>query len=1074
MLSPFSLFLLKQAIRNPLYLINPTVVSEADIALPRMSVIHYLDMSSDRHFPDENLAYFSDVPKTKKIPIQHITDLISTTETTVKQNKTVEREVRIWTQENIKRFKTINLLETPNRDTIVNSIFNYNLLKDLYNYKTSVISRHHQFRNLYLTYWNTVKLAINIDNTSHHFVRVDVPTLLPSFSVLNVVLNYDDTKFSRVITDNKLLVIIDIYRWLVDNSRNKSTMSEITDEMSNQIVLEFHYKGHVVFLPLSIIRSIDKDSKLESNVKVSSVKTQKMFLLMLRKFQDSVDLILSGDEPLPEMPDDLINDDGLSSDNITDHIDETSDTDTYNEPARPNEIIKTNIQKTSTKTLDQNEDTLLEPNSLTEIINSNISAFDEDDYDDFGDSLLETDFKESKEEPNETSPITIETNPEVLEKYLTTKTLDDHINQHIEDGETFKTMSKAEIRQLRKLREERFNLKSPYSPSKVLDDDLEINQQDKVLTKEKLKLDVSIPGVKDTMKEELLSRFDQIYLDTTYKKDVLSCVSHLEKSGIIIKDYQVEKEVNAVGQYEVHRLTLKPINGKESTVYFRLPMIDEEGEYIAAGIRYKMRKQRSPLPIVKISPTRVALTSNYGKLFIDRTERKASDPYRYIEDYIRKSYLDENGIVTKIVPGKSVNNTEKLPNLFQYLASHFKRIETKEAILLFDRTHTLDLIKPDVNEALTKEGYLFVGTIKDNHVLVMKANGDLYDFTTKEEVGSLYSLLDIDLTKIPKQFSTLKVLGDNIPLGVCLGYYWGLSTLISITNVTHQILPRGKRYTATSNDVVLRFSDYKLVLTSDQEHIRLLLNGFLFYKDYIKDYLLTDFNRKEVYLNILESRDASLLHLKELNSLETLFLDPITIDVLKDINEPTDFFKLLLRANELLSDFSHPDQNDPNYNRIRGYDRVPGLMYRALAESIREHNFKRTTKGKIELDPYKVWNYITQDSTVKITEDNNPITDIKEREIVTLSGADGLNKDATPAVLRRYHKNDIGLISEATIDSSDVGLNFYLSPYAKINSTRGMIDKEIKTHIEDKQKIFSTSALMAPMSDIDDPKRVKN
>ena len=107
------------------------------------------------------------------------------------------------------------------------------------------------------------------------------------------------------------------------------------------------------------------------------------------------------------------------------------------------------------------------------------------------------------------------------------------------------------------------------------------------------------------------------------KKDVLACIKNLEKSGIIIKEYEIERVNQVTGNYDIHRLTLKPLHGKESTIYFRLPHIDKEGEMLVSGVRVMMRKQRTDLVIRKIAPTKVALTTNYGKLFVQRTEKKA-------------------------------------------------------------------------------------------------------------------------------------------------------------------------------------------------------------------------------------------------------------------------------------------------------------------------------------------------------------------------------------------------------------------------------------------------------------------
>ena len=268
------------------------------------------------------------------------------------------------------------------------------------------------------------------------------------------------------------------------------------------------------------------------------------------------------------------------------------------------------------------------------------------------------------------------------------------------------------------------------------------------------------------------------------------------------------------------------------------------------------------------------------------------------------------------------------------------------------------------------------------------------------------------------------------------------------------------------------FEDYKLLIETDIVEKQLLFNGFLFYKEFTKQYPLSSFDDTPIFLNLLEFRSSGLIHLKELDNLKKRFIDPITRDVLEELNEPTDYLKVLLKANYMLSDYNHPDINDPNYSRIRGFDRVPGLMYRALCESVREYNLKSRTGSKIAIDPYKVWNYITQDSTVKTSEDLNPILNLKEAEAVTFTGLDGLNKDATPKQLRRFHENDTGLTSESTVDSADVALNIYLSPYAKLNSVRGIVDKNSTVVKDNPASLFSTGVQVSPIAEHDDGKRL--
>lgn len=63
------------------------------------------------------------------------------------------------------------------------------------------------------------------------------------------------------------------------------------------------------------------------------------------------------------------------------------------------------------------------------------------------------------------------------------------------------------------------------------------------------------------------------------------------------------------------------------------------------------------------------------------------------------------------------------------------------------------------------------------------------------------------------------------------------------------------------------------------------------------------------------------------------------------------------------------------------------------------------------------------------------------------------------------------MISEATVDSSAVGVNAYLSANPQLKSLRGITGQYVSGETPNSAMI-STSALLAPAADVDDPKRV--
>jgi len=1087
MLQLLNQFVLKQAIRTPAYLLNPVVVQQEYVSLPRLSILHFLDTSIENHFPSRSMVYFKDIPDNKKIPIFTIPDLLVKEEIGTLLNKQSNAEIRKWQQTNIKQFKALDLLETPNKDVNLISIYNYNILVDLYKYRTSLLSSYYKFYNLAYTHWTYVSRAIKADTDSAQFVSIDLPNNIPNINVILAVLKFSINKYTRVITDDKLLRVLDVFKWLVKDTRETSTMKDITDEDSKRIMIEFRYRGYSSFLPLHILRGLSKESELDSSVKIPDLKLQKLYILMLHRIQDKINAILEDNV-------EVIEEEGVkdirSEEDESDHENDQDDSgDVYltDKVQGIGDTTKSSVSSLNKSSLDvkhisskQLESTIdskitsdISKDLFDKALDTELLQFDETNKD-LDELYEETILKvEQEAEDKDSTPIKTNYSVEHREKTLADKTTQEKFDLHIQEAVKFKTHTTTEIRALKKLREERKSLKSPYNNTMSIDEFKVVTKEDVELTDKDVELDIDNNIVNSNLKKNIIQVFDDKYINKVLKKDIAACITKLESSNIIVKNYTIEESRTALGNHEVHRITVKPLNSPESTLLFRIPIIDSEGEFVASSIKYKMRKTKQDLPIRKISKIKVALSSNYCKLFIQRTERRAFDPYTFISNYIKESYLNEEGVVIKLIPGGKNRHLLKLPNIYAHLSSDFIEVHTNKFTFLLDPQEVYNRVDKHIVKDLEIKRLTFCGYLANKNILVVDMDDIFHDYTSNmTRIGNICTLLDIEQDKLPKPFTSFKVLGDNVALGLAMSYYIGLDNLLSITNTEVKLIEANKQYKAQEGELVLKFNDYKLVCLSPSKEAQLLLNSFLYYKDFIKEHPLEQFNYKDIYLNMLEFRDCGLMHIKELNLLQELFVDPITAEVLESMKEPKDYLKLLLRANELLKDFSYPDIHDPNFSRIRGYDRIPGLMYRAITESVRDHRFKNNSRSKIELDPYKVWNYITQDNTVKITEDINPILDIKESETITLAGQDGLNKDAVPVLLRRYHKNDMGLISEGTVDSSEVAINMYLTAYPKFKDLRGVINADSTEHMENKSKIFSTSVMLSPMAEHDDPKRI--
>ena len=102
-----------------------------------------------------------------------------------------------------------------------------------------------------------------------------------------------------------------------------------------------------------------------------------------------------------------------------------------------------------------------------------------------------------------------------------------------------------------------------------------------------------IKNVKDkSMLKSTLIDFDQKYVNEVFQKDVLNFVLNFQKAGIAVVDYKVERRTDALNDLYEYTVKFSPVKGSPSTVRFQLPVVDKNGKYKVAGIKYYMRKLR--------------------------------------------------------------------------------------------------------------------------------------------------------------------------------------------------------------------------------------------------------------------------------------------------------------------------------------------------------------------------------------------------------------------------------------------------------------------------------------------------
>ncbi|EIF4796204.1 hypothetical protein LFN83_004974, partial [Salmonella enterica subsp. enterica serovar Infantis] len=152
-------------------------------------------------------------------------------------------------------------------------------------------------------------------------------------------------------------------------------------------------------------------------------------------------------------------------------------------------------------------------------------------------------------------------------------------------------------------------------------------------------------------------------------KDVLAAVASSQRLGLAIHNHTIEKEISVTGTIEHHTLRVQPIGGEPTTVRFSIPGLTEDGTWVANGVEYTMRRQRVDVPIRKVAPDTVALTTAYGKNFVRRSDKVANDYGRWLTNAIITRAVDPTN--TEITDARLANvfdPTEKLPRQYTEIA----------------------------------------------------------------------------------------------------------------------------------------------------------------------------------------------------------------------------------------------------------------------------------------------------------------------------------------------------------------------------------------------------------------------
>lgn len=582
-----------------------------------------------------------------------------------------------------------------------------------------------------------------------------------------------------------------------------------------------------------------------------------------------------------------------------------------------------------------------------------------------------------------------------------------------------------------------------------------------------------------SMVNSSISKFEKEYNDKLFTKDMVSVVSSFNKVGMFMTDIKAEDCSDPLNNSTKYKVTYEDINHKQHTINFVLPDVDDRGFCYVNGTYKVLKKQRVPLPICKVSATRVTLNSDYNKYLVERNTQVAHSFLNYIDRIIGK-----REDIVSVVLGTHEYSSTLLPYEYTALASKYTSMtidkkgadaakwlfsfeydkssealdslqlskEDKETIIdtQKDTRSTWAGYSPSNREAMFFElnGTVIIKNLDDDHQIRTTFIDFLSDITG--EIGSPLS-----------EWTNFKLLNTTMPVIVALCYRYGLSHMLNYTKVNYRTYDKGVRFNRRPSDIVIRFEDQTLVIPRSPLTTSLLFAGLNWFD--LRKVQMEQMDSKDIYYDLVSTKGVSVHNLKGVDNFFNYFVDPITADVLNQMKEPVTAKDLLIRATQLLATEDHkPAASSTNF-RYRSYERINSAIYKVLTRAHATYANKSIgATHKFSISDYEIKQLITQDQLMENVDFINPINDIKYGAEYSHSGFGGRQSVDTFMVDdRQFPEDGVGIISEATIDSSKTAYAASMTVDPTMVNLRGMTISQQRTNLKPTQ-VLSPTAILVP------------
>ena len=580
-------------------------------------------------------------------------------------------------------------------------------------------------------------------------------------------------------------------------------------------------------------------------------------------------------------------------------------------------------------------------------------------------------------------------------------------------------------------------------------------------------------------KTSSLLAMDSAYLEHGYHHDLAKVLASTAKHGLYIQKIEEDKTHTEMDRTTTYKINLTDLQGRSHHIKFTLPDVDHNGLMKLSGVEYRLTRQIANVPICKISPTRVNLSSYFNKVIVERVQSKRFSYEEDMSKFILR--LRAEGLLEASV-GSAPLPTQKVPYDYSALGRRFTRIQFKKYDIRFGANHAdTDDLSPDrVTDIQKTKGHygVFVGTGPDNSLLFWDQGNQIHLVNDQLHVKSWTSFQTFLADTLGEaainprttyEWTQANIINQTIPLIFILSHHYGLKDVLSMIKLDYTFYPTGTMYSTKIDDMEVKLADGTLVFNRYPLSRSLIAAGLLWTS--LKDFTFNELGVPETYGRVFQQKKMTVGVLKGLSPFFTSFVDPMTESVLHDMNEPITFTGLLLKANLMLTDYYAQESSSIANHRFRLYERFCGMVYNEIFRSLANHRNNPSSKPSFSINPEAVFQKTVQDATIAPNDVTNPVHEIKQKANYTFTGGSGRTGNSFVLRDRIYPKDGLGVVSDAVPDSGKVGITSYLSASPRIHDIHGLATPYKEGDHLEPPEMLAVGTMVMPCATTDDGKR---